>query len=239
MSFAAGGDVDFAFPVTKDFDGLAGGGTEAEESDALSGLGPGDAEAAEADDAGAEEWGYVGVIEGGWEWVGEVGANEGVFGIATVDGVAGEGEIVAEVFFTANAEGAGAVGAADPGDANAHAGGGIGCGTVDDLADDLVAEDEGFVGEREVAFEDVEVGTADSAGEDLEEEMVRCERRDRKIFELKRLVGVQDGSFHLMGSSRRRRRRSPWMTLIRNDCGLVWKARIFPRDFRSFVARGK
>jgi hypothetical protein len=55
------------------------------------------------------------------------------------------------------------------------------------------------VGERKVAFEDVEVGAADSAGEDLEEEMVGGENRDWKIFELKWLVGgVQDGSFHQM-----------------------------------------
>ena len=43
-----------------------------------------------------------------------------------------------------------------------------GC-AFDDFADDLVAEDEGLLDEGEVAFEDVEVGAADSAGEDAEE----------------------------------------------------------------------
>lgn len=50
----------------------------------------------------------------------------------------------------------------------------------------------------------MEVGAADSAGEDLEEEMARGERRDWTLFELKWLVGgVQDGGFHLRGSLRR------------------------------------
>jgi hypothetical protein len=68
-----------------------------------------------------------------------------------------------------------------------------------------VAEDEGLVGEREVAFEDVEVGAADSAGEYAEEEMAGGEGGDWKIFELKWVVGAaEDGSFHLNGSLRRK-----------------------------------
>jgi hypothetical protein len=189
--------------VTQDLDGLAGRGAEAEEADALSGLGAGDAQAAEADDAGAEEWSYVGVIERGGEGVGEVGANEGVLRVAAVDGVAGEGEVVAEVFFAATAEGAGAIGAGDPRDADTHADGAIGGDAVDDFADDLVAEDERLVDESEVAFEDVEVGAADSAGENAEEEMARDAGGDWKVFKLKWLVGsVEDGSFHLRDSLR-------------------------------------
>jgi hypothetical protein len=62
---AAGGDEDVAAPVAEDFDGLRGGGSEAEEADALARLRARYAEAAEADDAGAEKWGDVGVVEGG------------------------------------------------------------------------------------------------------------------------------------------------------------------------------
>lgn len=196
--FAAGGDEDVAVPVAEDFDGLRGGGTEAEEADSLAGLGAGYAQAAEADDAGAEERGDVGVVEAGGQGEDEVGADEGVLGVAAVDGVAGEGGVVAEVFFVAETEGAGAVGSADPGDADAGA-----CvSAFDDLAYDLVAEDEGFLDEGEVAFEDVEVGAADSAGEDSEEDVVRGERRSGDVFDFERLVGgVKDGGFHL-GSSR-------------------------------------
>ena len=197
MGLAAGGDEDVAVPVAEDGDGLAGGGSEAEEADAFAGLSARDAEAAEADDAGAEEWSDVGVIEGVRECVDEVGADEGVFGVATVDGVAGEGGIVTEVFFVAETEGAGAVGAADPGDADACACGVFVCCALDDLADDLVAEDEGIVDEGEIAFEDVEVGAADSAGEDAEEDLIAGGGGAGNVFDLEGLIrGVKDGGFH-------------------------------------------
>jgi hypothetical protein len=197
VGFAAGGDVDLAVPVAQDVDGERGGGAEAEEADALSRLSAGDAKAAKADDAGAEEGSDVGVIEGVGEWVGEVGADEDVFGIAAVDGVAGEDGVVAEVFFAAAAEGAGAVGSADPGDADAHVVGAIRGGAGDDLADDLMAEDERPVEEAEVALGDVEVGAADSAGKHAEEDMALGEDGDGDFFQLKRLVdGVEDGCSH-------------------------------------------
>ncbi len=176
------------FQWLEDLDGLAGGGSEAEEADALAWLSAGDAEAAEADDAGAEQRRDVGVVEPGRKREGEVGTDEGVLGVATVDGVAGEDRVVAEVLFVAAAEEAGAVGAADPGDSDAHAEGPVGGPAFDDFADDLVAEDEGFVDQGEIAFEDVEIGAADSAGQDAEEEMVLGEDGARNIFDLKGLV---------------------------------------------------
>jgi hypothetical protein len=114
MGFAAGDHVDFTVPELEDRDGEAGRAAKAEEADAVAGLDLGYAESAEADDAGAEEWGDVGVVEGVGEREDEVGAFEGVLGLASVDGVAGEGGVVAEVFFVVSAEAAGAVGASDP-----------------------------------------------------------------------------------------------------------------------------
>ncbi len=111
------------------------------------GCGAGDAETAEADDSGAEERGDVGVVEGVGERIEEVGTDEGVLGVASVDGVAGEDGVVAEVFFVATAEGAGAVGATDPGDSYAGVERQFEGGSVDDLAYDLVTEDERLVGE--------------------------------------------------------------------------------------------
>ena len=49
----------------------------------------------------------------------EVGAGGGVLGVASVDGVAGEDDVVAEIFSVAFAEGAGSVGASYPGDSYA------------------------------------------------------------------------------------------------------------------------
>ena len=51
--------------------------------------------------------------------------------------------------------------------------------------------------EGEIAFEDVEVGAADSAGEDAEEEVIGGEDWAGDLFELERPVGgVEDGCFH-------------------------------------------
>jgi hypothetical protein len=56
-------------------------------------------------------------------------------------------------------------------------------GSVYDLADDLVAEDEGVSERRQIALEDVEVGAADSAGEDLEEDMAGNRGGARYVFD--------------------------------------------------------
>jgi hypothetical protein len=68
-----------------------------------------------------------------------------------------------------------------------------------------MAEDEGVVDEWQVAFVDVEVGAADSAGEDAKEDVVYGGGGAGDFFDLKRLVGrVEDGGFH---------GRAPWSGL--------------------------
>jgi hypothetical protein len=114
-------------------------------------------------------------------------------GVASVGGVAGEGGVVAEIFFFAAAEWAGAVRAADPGDAYACAF----VGVFDDFTYDLVAEDEGFLHDGDVAFVDVQVGAAYSAGEDAKESVAGGDLGARDVFHAEGLVGsVEDGSFH-------------------------------------------
>ena len=171
VRLAAGDDVDLAVPGLENADGERGGAAEAEEADALAGLDAGDAQAAEADDAGAEQRRGVDGVEAGGQRVGEVGAGEGVLGVAAVDGVAGEDGVVAEVLHAVAAEPAVAVDAADPGDADARAERKLGGGAVDDFADDLMAGDDARVERRKVALDDVEVGAADAAGEDAEEDV--------------------------------------------------------------------
>jgi hypothetical protein len=96
-------------------------GSEAEESDAIAGPRLSDAQAAEADDAGAEERGEMQGVGPFGERDEEVGACDGVFGVAAVDGVARVSRVVAEVLAVLAAEGAGAVGSTEPGDAGAMA----------------------------------------------------------------------------------------------------------------------
>jgi hypothetical protein len=157
--------------VTQDFDGEAGGGSEAEEADSFAGFDPGYAQAAESDDAGAEQGRDVGVIEGGRQGEGEAGADEDVLGVASVDGVARKDGVVAEVFFAAEAVRADAVGSADPGDTDPRAVGKCRGAAFDDLADDLMAWDELAADGREIALDDVQVGAADSAGKHAEEDV--------------------------------------------------------------------
>ena len=107
----------------KHANGERGGAAEAVEADALAALDARDAQAAEADDSGAEQRRGDDGVEAGGERIGEIGAHRGELGVAAVDGVAGEDGMVAEIFHVVAAEPAIAVDAADPGDADARAGG--------------------------------------------------------------------------------------------------------------------
>src|SRR6185437_13999067 len=87
-------------------------------------------------------------------------------GIAAVGRPARELGVGAEVLEAAAAGRAGAVGAVEPGHADALAAAG-------DPAGHLVAEHHGPEAQRQVAREDLEVGAADAAGADLDEHLAR------------------------------------------------------------------
>src|SRR5579875_919291 len=97
-----------------------GGGAEAEQSDAVARLDLSHAQAAEPDNPGTKERREF----GGWRLLGKgdekIRARHRVFGITAVHRIAGEGGVVAEIFAAFAAQRAGAVGAAQPGDADAH-----------------------------------------------------------------------------------------------------------------------
>ena len=129
----------------------------------------------------------VGVARREGEGVALVG--HGVFGVAAVEGIAGELRRVAEVLPAPAAVAAPAAGVAQPGhadavadpeffDPRAHRGHG---------ADDLVADDQGQFGLGEFAVDDVQVGAADAAGVDPDEHLLRAGRGDR---DFQRLSGV-------------------------------------------------
>ena len=204
MRCAAGGDIDFTIPGLEHFDGEVGRGTEAEEADAIARRYFSNVQAAEADDARAEQRRKV---DGGrffGERDEEIGAGDGVFGVAAVDGVASVGGVVAEILAVFAAERAGAVGSAKPGDAGAGA-------DVDradagaeflDATDDLVPGCDGIAQRPQFAGGDVEIGPADAAGFDLEEDLAGAGFGDRQVFDGQRARGngsgmVQDGGAHL------------------------------------------
>ena len=104
----------------QDGDREAGRTAEAEEADAFAGLDTSDPKAAKADDAGAEQRRDVNVIKPGGQRIDEIRARQGIFGVASVDGVAGEDGVVAEVFHAVTAVPAIAIDAAHPGDSDAR-----------------------------------------------------------------------------------------------------------------------
>jgi hypothetical protein len=163
-------------------------------------LNAGDTQAAVADDAGAEEWSDLGGGHVGRERKGEVCADRCVLGITAVDGVSGKDRAVAEVLHRMAAIPAIAIDAADPGDAGAGAEREFWSGSVDDFADDLVAGDDAGMDWRKVAFNDVQVSAADSAGEDFEENMAGLRLEAGNFLYREPLAGVvgrvEDGGAH-------------------------------------------
>ncbi len=200
---AAGGDVDFAVPGFEDVDSEMRGSAEAEEADAIAGCDLRDAQTAEADDAGTEQRGEVG---GGFlfgEWDEEIGAGDGVFSVAAVDGVAGIGGVVAEILAVFQTEQAGAIDATEPGDSDplANADGVDAGAEFFDTRDDLVAGRDGVAERLQLAGGDVEVGATDAAGFDLKQDLAGARFGDRQVFKDQRARGdgggvMKDGGTH-------------------------------------------
>src|SRR5271166_1972987 len=167
MRSPARGDIDVALPGAQNFNGQMRRGAEAEQSNALSGLDPGHAETAEADDSGAQQRRGMKIVERRWKRKNEIGAGQRIFRIAAVDAVSGERRRVAKVLHVAAAIPATPVGASNPGDANAGAHGKLGSGACDNVADDLVAGDQLRAALQKFALDDVQVGAADATSADL------------------------------------------------------------------------
>jgi hypothetical protein len=98
VGFAPGHDIYFAAPGLKHRNRQRGGASKAEEAYAVSRRDPGNPQAAKPDNAGAEQWRYMGCIELGRKWIGEVFSCERKFSIPSVDGISSERRMVTEVF---------------------------------------------------------------------------------------------------------------------------------------------
>lgn len=73
---------------------------------------------------------------------------------------------------------------------------------VNHLSSDLMAHDTGR-GERELAFEDMEIGVADPAGFGLDEELAGLGARHAELLERERAAGLpEDGAAHVAGPAR-------------------------------------
>src|SRR5579863_2796084 len=197
----AGDNVDFAIPGAKDLQGDGGGAAVSEEADALTALNASHTQAAEPDDAGTEQRRHVDGVEAFGNRVGEIGADGGVLGVAAIDGVAGEDGMIAEVLHLVGAIPAVAVDAADPGDAGACAEGEFRRSAFDDFADDLVTGDDARADGGKIAFNDVEIGTADAAGDHLEKDLAGTGARSGNVLNADPVAGggragMEDGGAH-------------------------------------------
>jgi hypothetical protein len=176
---------------------------DAKNGDALAGFNLGVPAGAVDGQPGAEERRGLMGRERGRDFKRVAGARLHELGVAAVDGAAGDGLALAKIFPTIAAELALAAGGVNPGNAGTVADGEVADGgaLLDYAADHFVAEDER---ELEVGIEDgpvavgqVQIGVADAAGFDLEEDVVGAAGRPRDFLEAQRLLElVEDGSSH-------------------------------------------
>ena len=156
-------------------------------------------QAAVADDAGAEQRSCRHRRHAGRQTIDEPGRRHRVLGEAAVHVPAGEERVLAEVLLPAPTEPAGLVGLVQPGDADAVACGerrrarlaarrdDLCAGTErHDLADDLVAGNDGRAVRRQLALQDVQVGAADAAGQHPQEHLARTRLGHRELDEPER-----------------------------------------------------
>src|ERR1700676_5105423 len=141
MRLSSRGNIHLALPRAQNSDREMRGRTEAKQSDALARLDAGNAQAAEADDSGAEERGGVQIVECSRQRKDKVGAGQCIFRVSAGDAVSGERGRVAEVLRASFAIGASAIRPAEPANAGARAEWDFLCGAADYFTDNLMAWD--------------------------------------------------------------------------------------------------
>ena len=247
----AGEGEELAALVPGDLGHDVGGGAEAPDAEAAGVAGH--AQGAQADQAGAQQRGGLGVVVavGQGEAVGGVG--DGELGVAAVQRVAGEARRVAQVLAAGAAVGAGAAGVAEPGDADAPADGERGgAGAAGQhLAHDLVAGDQGQLGMRQLAVDDVQVGAADRAGLDPHQDLARAGDGVGELGRAQWLAGgVEDHGEHdgtIVGFAavrliwRERAAMKPGMAkalMIQGTCSNAGKSLLVAGLARAYTRRG-
>src|SRR6185436_7365667 len=165
-----------------------GGGAEAVEPEALAfSRQP---ERAVADQPGAEQRRGVVIRKAIGDREAEALVRHGALGIAAIDVIAGELRVLAQVLAARAAVTAGAVGAAEPGDAYPVTGRkAVGARPrFEDRSDDLVPEDQRQLRLVQLSVEDVQVRAADAAHRDVDQDLAVGGRRLRELTLRQRLT---------------------------------------------------
>jgi hypothetical protein len=121
---------------------------------------------AETDDACAEEWRRVKIIESCRQWNNEIATRASEIGVAAVNGVAGESGRVTEILVTLEAIPAGSVRAADPGHAHASAEWKCRRGSACNLTDNLVTGYQWLAPGGQFALDNMQIGPANTTSPD-------------------------------------------------------------------------
>ncbi len=169
-----GEGVDLALLIARYLGDDMCGGAEAIDAQAFAVAGFD--QAAIADQPGAKQRRGFGVAIDIGDGQAEALVGDGVLGVTAVDGVAGKLGIVAEIFLAILAIRTSAAGPAQPGDADAVADFKLNdaIAPLRHFADDLMAEDERQFGLRQFAVDNVQIGAADGAGVDADQELARA-----------------------------------------------------------------
>jgi hypothetical protein len=138
----------------------------------------------------------VQVIQFRGKLIHKVAARHGILRISTIDCVSGEDRRIAQILESTTTVRTISINTAHPGNARACADRQLGRGTVDDVPYDLVAGDQCVLPRRQLAFYDVEIGTADSASSNPKQYVIFSEARFGSLFDLERLFrGLEDCCF--------------------------------------------
>ena len=149
------------------------GCTKAEEPDAVAGLHARDAQTAKANDAGAQQRRGVQVVEFGRERINKIAARGGVLGISAVDGISGEDRRVAKILEATAA--VRAVPSTPPiqDTPTRVPSGNSGVAPSTTIPTIWWPGISGLLSRRQFAFDDVQVGAADSAGAHAQQKLHR------------------------------------------------------------------
>jgi hypothetical protein len=147
------------------------------------------AQGAKSDDAGAEQRRGMFVGEILWERVDERFRRYGAFGEASVDRIAGKRRAIAKIFVAGAAVFAGAVGTMQPGYADARARLKARCTLTKlfDLAYDLMAGNYGRFAKGKFAFDNVQIGAADTTHLHADEDFASGGHGIGHVSELQRI----------------------------------------------------
>jgi hypothetical protein len=200
MRRAAGRDIYVAVPRAQNCDPQMGGCTKAEQPNAVSRFHPSHSQTAKANNAGAQQRRGVQIIQFEREGIDKIAARGRVFCITAIDGISGEDWRVAKILESAAAIGTIAIDTAHPGNTDARSERQLSGRSVHNITHDLVAWNELPLARRQLAFSDVQVGAADSAGSNPKKKLTGCKLRLGSLFDTKRLFRrTENGGFQEYG----------------------------------------